>query len=209
MLTGGNTYKIRDQGNTTAADRARRDSIEGAPDIVLTLGGSGYELSEEPDSLVEPTPTASSAIVPPDTSTAVPDDSIIPSSQQSLEGFLTIPAETDASFFDTSLASEVALPLPQPPPEESSIAANRRGNSRFAPRIIPDYQIDRSDLPSWFHQNNRLDAVLKVEAGGLWEKLIRLWLQQERRLKFGLDTTIVSTTIHNPCFISNGLLAGD
>ena len=201
MVTGRSIYKIRDQTNTTPG-RTRRDSIEGAPDIVLTLSGSGYGPSDEPGSSAEPTPATPSTIIPSDTSTTVPEDSIVPSSQQSLEEVLTIPAETDVSFPNKSSAGGAALPLSLPPPEGSSIIANRRGNSRFAPRTIPDYQIDRSDLPSWFHQSERLDAVLNVEVGGLWEKLINLWLQQERRLKFGLDATIVSSTFYNPCFIS-------
>ena len=240
MATGRNTYKIRNQTNTTAGNRTRRDSIEGAPDVVLTLSGSGYELSDEPisstaptsaapsvivplgtstavpdDSIVPssqqsleevltipaPTSAAPSVIVPLDTSTAAPDDSIVPSSQQSLEEVLTIPTETGASFFNASLPGKATLPLSQTLPGGSSINAKHCGSSRFAPRIIPNYQINRSDFPSWFHESRRLDAVLNVEAGGLWEKLIKLWLQQERKLKFGLDPTVVSTTFHNPCFI--------
>jgi len=53
--------------------------------------------------------------------------------------------------------------------------------------VIPTFNIDRSDLPSWLLERGRLDSVLSVEAGEIWEKLITTWLRQERRLGFGLN----------------------
>ena len=164
-LTGpaavSSTFKTREPGVTS---QSRRNSIEGAPDVILTLGGSGYELSGQPD-----------ISVALHTATAAPttplDDLVIPSSQQSLEGVLTIPPGTDA------------------------IISKGSGMSRFAPRVIPEFNHNKSDFPSWLHERKRLDAVLKVEAGDLWKKLIGLWLQQERRLAFGLNDGIVSRTL--------------
>jgi hypothetical protein len=81
--------------------------------------------------------------------------------------------------------------------------------SRFAPRVVPKFNDNRSDFPSWFHDRKRLDAVQNVEAGDLWKKLIGLWLQQERRLAFGLNEKIVSRILFllccsHPLFVGNG-----
>ena len=155
-------YKTRGPGKTIG--QSRRDSIEGAPDVILTLGGSGYELSGQPDT---PTalPTATSSTSTPTTPL---DDLIVPSSQQSLKEVLTIPPGTDAVINKSS------------------------GISRFAPRVIPEFDHNLSDFPSWLHDRGRLNAVLEVEAGDLWKKLIGLWLQQGRRLAYGLNNKIVS-----------------
>ena len=160
------TYKTRVPGETVG--QSRRNSIEGAPDVILTLGGSGYELSKQPDISVQLPTTTSSTSALPTTPTTSLDDLIVPSSQQSLEEVLTIPPETD------------------------TVVSKGSGISRFAPRVIPKFNHNWSDFPSWFHNRKRLDAVLDVEAGDLWKKLIGLWLQQERRLAFGLDDKIVS-----------------
>jgi hypothetical protein len=157
------------------ATRPRRDSIEGAPGIMLTLGGSGYEFvpsSWQLDIPTAPPSTASSS------STPSPDELIIPSSQQSLEGSLTIPMDIETN------------PLSSPT-TESEITTPASGSFRFAPRVIPAYRIDRSDFPSWILERGRLDYVLNVEAGTVWEKLIGTWLRQERRLEFGINEKIV------------------
>ena len=189
-------YKTRAQMNGTAASRSRRDSIEGAPDVILTLGESGcvYELvtpSGQPDVSIAPSPTTSTA-PSPTTSTTPLDELIIPSSQQSLEEVLTIPMDGVTGLSNTSPAGESAAASLQKSPEESLVSTKRVNHFLFAPRVIPSYQIDRSDFPSWLHERGRLDAVLSVEGGGLWEKLITTWLRQERRLGFGLDDKIVS-----------------
>jgi len=160
------TYKARVPSGSVS--QSRRNSMEGAPDVILTLGGSGYELSGQPDISVAPptvTPPTSAHTTTPATSL---DDLVIPSSQQSLEEVLTIPPGTDI------------------------VVSKNSGISRFAPRIVPKFNHDKSDFPSWFHDRKRLDAVQNVEAGGLWEKLVGLWLRQERKLAFGLDDKIVS-----------------
>ncbi|KAF9784807.1 hypothetical protein BJ322DRAFT_1109516 [Thelephora terrestris] len=172
------TYKARSKPNVTATTAPRRDSIEGAPEIILTLIGSGYELLKQPDvpSFATSSPPTSSSPTPSTTSFG----EIVPSSQQSLEGFLTIPS-------DTSLALEHPPPSHQPL-DGPSIATER--STLLASRITPSYRIDRSDIPSWLIERGRLDSVLMVEAGSLWERLIALWLRQERRLGFGLDEKI-------------------
>ncbi|KAF9778391.1 hypothetical protein BJ322DRAFT_1025103 [Thelephora terrestris] len=183
--TTRSTYKTRVWTEGALAIQSRRDSVEGAPDVILTLGGSGYELPGRPyDS---PLSTASSATSHHLKQTTTPfDNLIVPSSQQSLEGVLTIPVEINTTL--SSISGEPAIP-----PQEEHLEASSpvvRKLSLFTPRIIPTYHIDRSDIPSWLIDRGRLDFILSVEAGGLWEKLIMTWLRQERRLGFGLDEKI-------------------
>lgn len=208
-------YKRRDQTNATAAIQSRRNSIEGAPDIMLTLGGSGYELvtpSMQPDIPATPPPTTPSSTTPssPTPSSTTPssttpsspapslDELVVPSSQHSLEEPLAIPAEVEASDSNTPPTDEAAIPsLLQSLEGTSAVPGGGNITSRrfyFAPRVIPDYDIDRSDFPSWLLERDRLDFILSVEAGHLWLKLITTWLRQERRLGFGLNDKIVRGT---------------
>ena len=189
-------YKIRDNTGSTVDTRSRRDSIEGAPEIILTLSDSGYEhvtTFEQSDASTALPPTAPASTVPPPASlftTHAAESVILPS-------LLAISTEFDTGLSTTSSAATNTLP-PQQSSEESSILAKKVDLSVFAPRTIPDYRIDRSDFPSWLHERGRLDAVLSVESGGLWEKLITAWLRQERRLAFGLDENIVSGGLRIP-----------
>ena len=199
------TWRARDQTGSTHATQSRRNSIEGAPEVILTLIGSGYE---------RPQPSA------PPSSTSPLDGFIVPSSQQSLEEVLSIPTspsispsnqsivaspqqsledsmihtETNTSAPDTLLVREIAEAPPQQSLDGAITLPKQPYDFPFAPRIIPNYGIDKSDLPSWLLERGRLDSVLYVEAGGMWEKLITTWLQQERRLGFGLDEKIVGSS---------------
>lgn len=173
VVASENGYKLPCQTSAAATIRSRRNSIEGAPDITLTLSGSGYEfvtLSTQPTPSLTPPPSTHPYTVP--------------ASQGSLEDFPTIPIEIETDFSGVPPMDElVGHPSQRSHEEPSSTPAS--DCFHFAPRIIPDYSIDRSDLPSWFSERERLDYVLSVEAGDVWEKLITAWLRQERRLGFG------------------------
>ena len=101
---------------------------------------------------------------------------------------LTIPWGTGSNPLNTSPA-ESALSSPRQTSEGRSNVIN--GISRFTPRVVPKFEMDRSDFPSWFNNHDRLTTILDVAGGDLWKKLIYLWLRQERRLAFGLNEAIV------------------
>ena len=164
-VTTTSAYKPKARAATNTSTRSRRDSIEGAPDIILTLGGAGYEIAT-PQSQREPPVTFAENNVdtPIDAPSPSPDELMIPSSQRTIEECLTIPTEGQANVLNPF---------------------------HYAPRIVPDYSIERSDFPSWLLERGRLDYVLSVEAGDVWEKLITTWLRQERRLGFGLNERLV------------------
>ncbi|KAF9642316.1 hypothetical protein BDM02DRAFT_3193503 [Thelephora ganbajun] len=200
--TAKGIYELQSKALTTTPTQVRRDSIEGAPDVILSLGSSGYEvvdhsLQQEPLFMFVENDTDIST--PPSSATpSAPslDELIVPSSQQSLEGCLTIPmeVETEAVILTTPSVDELMVPSSQQSTEDpltmpvvSGITTTTSGCFRFAPCVIPTYSIDRSDLPSWLLKRGRLDYVLSVEAGQIWEKLITTWLKQERRLGFGLN----------------------
>ena len=193
-----NVYRPRDGGGAVDTNRPRRSSIEGAPDVMLSLGGSGYQLidpSPQRDmSISTPPPTTPSSVSPP-------DELIVPSSQQSLEEYLTIPVEVESVIPTSPSPSAGELidhssqqPVGRPPTTSaaSEITITPSGRLHFAPRVVPTYSIDRSDFPSWFVECGRLDFVLAVEAGEIWKMLITTWLRQERRLGFGLNEELVS-----------------
>ena len=207
-VTTKGAYKVQGKARTTVVSRTRRDSIEGAPEVMLSLRGSGYELIDslsqrEPFTGSPPPSTTPSSATP--SSTPSPDDLIVPSSQQSIEGYLTIPMETETDIPTAASVDEPIIRLSQQLREGSlavSTAVETTGTAPgrflFAPRVIPTYNIERSDLPSWLLDRGRLDYVLSVEAGAIWEKLIITWLRQERRLSFGLNDKLVSGRNFDP-----------
>lgn len=201
VATGGG-YRLRDQASVAAATRSRRDSMEGAPDIMLTLGVSGYELLPrlpQPDiSSAPPSAMPSSTVLPPDELAA-------PSSQQSPGDPLTTPMDVDTTLASTPRTDEPPPVTLYPSPEEPSTTPTVSGTAvttpktfYSAPRIVPTYSIDRSDLPSWLSERGRLDYVLSVEAGDIWAKLIATWFKQERKLGFGISENIVCERFRCP-----------
>ena len=195
------TYRSRNKASAKTANRARRVSIEEAPDIILSLGGSGYELADPALHQEPPTTLADNntdlSIAP--SSTPPLDELIVPSSRQSTEEYLTIPTEA-MTVDQTAPPKDNAMVSPSQQSAEEPLAVSlapetttaASGHFAFALRVIPDYNIDRSDLPSWLFEHGRLNYILSVEAGEIWEKLITTWLRQERRLAFGLNEKLVS-----------------
>lgn len=188
-------YKLRGQAVTTAT-RSRRDSVEGAPDITLTLGVSGYEIVACPS---QPDISTPLSITP--SSTAPPLGELIVPSPEQLPEELTIPEDVEMNPPDISLTGELpsqqSLDEPSTPAVSETVITTSK-KFYFTPRVIPNCVVDRSDFPSWLLESRRLDCVLSVEAGDLWKKLITTWLMQERRLGFGLNEKIVSEQFHHP-----------
>ena len=147
------TYRSRDGVGVVDPNRPRRSSIEGAPDVMLSLCGSGYQLidpsSQRDMSIYTPPHTAPSPTTP--SSALPPDELTVPSSQQSLEESPTIPMEVE-TVIPTSpspSAGELIGPSPQRPVKgppttsaASEITTTPSGRYRFAPRVIPTYNID-------------------------------------------------------------------
>lgn len=196
-------YKLRDKISAAEANQTRRDSIDGVPDVVLSLGRSGYEVvdpSPQRETVIRSTeddtniPSSTFSFTTP-SSTPLPDDLVVPSSQQSLEEYLTIPAEVGTvtsispaadQLTDRSSPQSVEEPLAVLETSKTTAAATKR--FRYAPRAVPAYNIDRSDFPSWLTGSKRIDRILDVEGGKVWGKLIATWIKQERRLSFGERT---------------------
>lgn len=251
-LTGGNSgatattkgvYRLRDKATAATLNHTRRDSIEGVPDVTLSLSGSGYEVvncssqqespvwfagnntnvsiplatvpsttpsttpssTPSPDEIVVPSSRQPSEYLTASSATPAPDELVVPPSQQSLEEYLTIP--TGVGMVDLTLLSEDEFvvptsrqseePLTIPPGSKTAAVASR--SFPFAPRIVPTYNIDQSDFPSWLLERGRLEYVMDVKAGDLWEKLITTWLRQERRLAFGMNEQLVSKGVLELC----------
>ena len=195
------TSRYRSRSKAGRGTQSRRNSIEGAPDITLSLCGSEYRPTAPPsqhDPLVTFAENDTSAI--PDAS---PDGLIVSSSQQSLDESQTIPVGGEASTPSTPSADELVVSSQHQYLEElptllttSGTAATTSNPFFYAPRVIPTYNINRSDFPSWLLERGRLDHVLSVEAGAIWEKLIVTWLRQERRLEFGLNEKLVGVRFY-------------
>ena len=121
--------------------------MEGAPDIMLSLGVSGYQVVK-PTSQQEPLVTSNPNISTTLPATGSPEELVVPSLQQSLEKPLTIPMETETSTPSTPFVDDLIVPSSQetleasltiPAESETSVV---HGPFRFAPRVIPAWDID-------------------------------------------------------------------
>ena len=172
-------YRSRDGVGAVDTNRPWRSLIEGAPDVMLLLCGSRYQLVN-PSLLCDMSISTTPSPVTP-SSTLPPDELIMPSSQRSLKEHLTIPMEVETATPTSPSPStgELVNPLSQQPVEgplttsaAPEITTTPSGHFCFAPHVIPTYNIDQSDFPSWFLECGRLDFIFAVEVGKLWKMLI-------------------------------------
>ena len=53
-----------------------------------------------------------------------------------------------------------------------------------ATRILPQLDIDEGDLPTWMVKKGQWKYVASTTGGTVWEKLLKVYMNQERRLEF-------------------------
>ena len=57
--------------------------------------------------------------------------------------------------------------------------------TNFAPRrTIPQLDIDEGDLPTWMVKKGQWKYVASTAGGTAWENLLKIYMNQERRLEF-------------------------
>lgn len=141
MTTKG-TYKPQHNVRLTTASQAQRNSIDGAPDIILLLGPSGYEVIDPPvtstgsDTDVSTTPSSRSPL-----STSTLEDFVVPSSQPQ-EELLVIPAETETVVPTTLSSDGLTVHSEDPLPVPAVSKASTPGRFHLALRAIPTYSLD-------------------------------------------------------------------
>ena len=157
-------YRARDP---VSVPPSHRGSIDGAPEIGLGLPViTGVPLHQ--DSVVD------------DTSEAIVD----------LSDFISVSGDTDEESHVSSSqkTSDGCRDLSPPPSSQWRRSTSRReldsGRSRSpsVPAEIPYF--DPADLPSWMTKDRQWSHIASTRGGPAWERLLELYMQQERRLEF-------------------------
>jgi hypothetical protein len=77
------------------------------------------------------------------------------------------------------------LPPPPPPssqPQNSGLGFTNR--PQFAPAHTSSQPVDEGDLPTWMLTKAQWKYITSTAGGPAWEGLLKVYMQQERRLEF-------------------------
>lgn len=159
----GVRYRALDQETILPRPPSRRGSIDGAPDMVVDLHANSGVPSHQ-DSVDDDTPEV---IVDLrgyiSTMSDSDEESHISSSQKTADG-----------CWDT-------LPSSQPP---SSQWRNSSRSQSTPTRTYAQLDADEGDLPVWMVKKSQWKYLVSTAGGPTWEKLLKVYMEQERRLEF-------------------------
>ena len=160
------SYRVKSSANATSGTRSRRGSIEGAPGMVFDL----RENFETQNSINDNEPEVTRIVDLRDyinMENDSEDETHMSSSQKSNDGCRELSPPPQQRHSDIEVADEV------------------KNRSQSAPtRTRPQVDIDEEDLPGWMLKRGQWRYILSTAGGPAWENLLRLYMQQERRLEF-------------------------
>jgi hypothetical protein len=154
------------------AHASRRDSIDGAPGIIVDL--------------VDP-PMGS------ETPYQAPVDDDAPEIIVDLRDYIDLESDSDDGTHVSSSQKTADGSRKLSPPSSVSRqqhsgvkkAANVSNQAQStATRTHPVLNIDEEDLPTWMLKKGQWKYIASTAGGPTWEKLLKLYMQQERRLEF-------------------------
>ena len=162
-------YRVRNSANPVSGVSSRRGSIDGAPEMEMSLLHTNAETPLHQDTIES---GASELTVDlREYLSIISDDgeSHISSSQKSLDGCQDL--------------------LPPPPPPDSQLSGivggrvTNQAQSALA-RTHPQLDVAEGDLPSWMVEKGRWKYIVSTADVPAWEGLLKVYLRQERRLEF-------------------------
>ena len=160
-------YRARN-ATTSASARSRRDSIDGAPEIMT------FDATEEDMAVIL------SDYVNLDSNEDIDDDANATND------------DDDRSHVSSSQKTTDGCPELSPPTSNSqqqhSSARTTEGNMSqlevVSARTYPQLKVDENDLPIWMTQKGRWRYLTSTAGGTAWENLLKVYISQERRLEF-------------------------
>ena len=161
-------YRARDPTNVISGTHSRRDSIEGAPGMILGLhvdsGIQGTSSENGPELTVD-----LSEYINMDGASDDDDETHVSSSQKSIDG-----------------CGELS-PLPPNTQQQHSGIEGPQGVANqplITPALIlPEFDVEE-DLPNWMLNHNQWKYIASAARGPAWVNLLKIYMQQERRLEF-------------------------
>ena len=173
-------YRVRGSAKvTTPGTRSRQGSIDGAPEVIYSLRAVSETRdlfnNGEPEVIVD-----LREFINVDTFVSLYDDgkaeSHVSSSQKTADG-----------------SGELPTPSQNPPTLEKVTNPPQSAPTRTPPHM----DVDVDDLPAWMVKRGQWKYLVSTTGGPLWERLLRIYMQQERRLDF---TETVCDLTHNSPF---------
>ena len=163
-------YRARESGTTVSEKPSRRGSIDGAPDVMMDLHATSK--------------------VPPHQGS---NDDDMQEVVVDLSDYITIFSDSDeethvSSSQKSSDGCQDLLP-PLPPPSSqwrnSSRGEEVVGQSQPVPTSThAQLDVDEGDLPTWMVKKSQWKYIASTAGGPSWKRLLRVYMEQERRLEF-------------------------
>ena len=160
-------YRVRNPVTQPSGGPSRRGSIDGAPEMIIDVIDNQQEtvvdlIDDEEESTVD------------------------------LRDYISMDSEDDESHISSSQKTadecqELSPPAPNSQQQKTSVGGIEGGTNRseFASsRTRPQLDTDEGDLPAWMVKKGQWRYVASTAGGIVWENLLRLYMNQERRLEF-------------------------
>ena len=109
--------------------------------------------------------------------------------------------ESHVSSSEKSVDGCRELTILPPDLQQERTIIERSGESpqqaKFAPRrTLPQLDVDEGDLPTWMVKKDQWKYVASTAGGTAWENLLKIYMDQERRLEFSEGVSNFAHTFH-------------
>ena len=161
------SYRVKNSANVPSGTRSRRGSIEGAPGVVFDLHAN----SEMQNSI----------------NNDEPEMTIDLRDYISMDGDSEAETHVSSSQKSADGCRELSSPPPDPRQQRSDVegAEEAIDQPQSVPaRAYPQVDVDEEDLPAWMLKCGQWKYIVSTPGGPAWEILLKLYIQQERRLEF-------------------------
>lgn len=204
----GVPYRVRDTTTMAMGDRSRRNSIDGAPQMVV-------------DMIEEETPVDFSEYVNLDSDNDDNDNDSEDSDDEDDEDDNNNDDDNSDNGSHISSSQKTVdgcRDLPPPPPDSLQQRTRDRmtGGSTSQPAVVsgrtcPKFKVDDGDFPVWMTKKGQWKYLRSTAGGTAWENLLKAYINQERRLEF---TEMVSNPIcifhtHDPKLLKGATLTNE
>jgi len=141
-------YRVRSPAAIPSEKSSRRNSIDGAPDMMvedIVIGDEQYVVVD-------------------------------------LHDYVSLEGDNETHVSSSQKTADESQNLSPPPPDSQQPLAGvgRTGSTR----TLPQLDIDKDDLPAWMVKKGQWKYVTSTAGGTAWENLLKIYMEQERRLEF-------------------------
>ena len=164
----GVRYRTRESGTVVSEKASRRGSIDGAPEIIMDLRAT--------------------STAPPHQD---PNDSNMQELVVDLSDYVSLESDDETHVSSSQKSSDECRDLLPSLPPPSSQWRNSSQSQSSPTRTYAQLDVDEGDLPTWMVKKGQWKYIASTAGGPTWEKLLKIYMEQERRLEF---TEMVSSS---------------